>query len=65
MTFTPGTMLPKESFTVTARALARAWVTVADCGVVPALAVMVEAAPGLLVSEKLTAARLAAAADTV
>ena len=54
VTFTPGTTLPKESFTVTARALAKAWVTVVDCGVVPALAVMVGEPTAVFVSEKFT-----------
>jgi hypothetical protein len=62
VTFTPGTALPPASFTVTARAFANAVLTVADCGVVPAFAVIVEAAPGLFVSEKLTVVKPVAAA---
>src|ERR1700746_1580968 len=40
VTFTPGTGLLPASFTVTASALAKAVLTVADCGVVPAFAVI-------------------------
>jgi hypothetical protein len=65
VTFTPGTALPPASFTVTARAFANAVLTVADCGVVPAFAVIVEAAPGLFVSEKLTVVKPVAAAVTL
>jgi hypothetical protein len=65
VTFTPGTTLPPASFTVTANAFGKALLTVADCGVVPALAAIVEAAPGLFVSEKLTVVRPVAVAVTV
>src|SRR4029077_19488508 len=40
VTFTPETGLLPASFTVTASALAKAVLTVADCGVVPAFAVI-------------------------
>jgi len=50
-----GTAFPPASFTVTASALANAALIVADCGVVPAFAVIVVAAPAVLVSEKLAA----------
>src|SRR4030081_3252914 len=63
-TLTPATGLLPASRTVTASALANAVLTVADCGVVPALAVMVAAAPAVLVSEKLTLVRPVAAAVT-
>ena len=65
VTFTPETGLLPESRTVTARALAKAVLTVADCGVVPAFAVIVEAAAAVLVSEKLTVVRPVAVAATV
>jgi hypothetical protein len=65
VTFTPGTGLLLASFMVTASGLAKAVLTVADCGVVPALAVMVAAGPGLLVSEKFTVVRPVAAAVTL
>jgi hypothetical protein len=65
VTFTPETGLLLASFTVTARAFANAVLTVADCGVVPAFAVIVEAAPGLFVSEKLTVVKPVAAAVTL
>ena len=45
--------------------LAKAVLTVADCGVVPAFAVIEEAAPAVLVSEKLTVVSPVAAAVTV
>jgi hypothetical protein len=57
VTFTPDTGLLRESFTVTARALAKAVLTAVDCGVVPALAVMDAAAPTVFVREKVTVAR--------
>src|SRR4029077_9284265 len=57
-------LLP-ESFTVTARALAKAVLIAADCGVVPAFAVIVEAAPPVFVSEKFTVVSPIAAAVTV
>jgi hypothetical protein len=65
VTFTPETGLLLASFTVTARGLAKALLTVADCGVVPAFAVIDEAAPAVLVREKFTVARPAAVAVTV
>ena len=65
VTFTPLTGLLPESFTVTASAFANAVLIVADCGVVPAFAVIVDAAPALLVNEKLTVVRPVAAAVTV
>jgi len=65
VTFTPGTGLPPASFTVTAKALAKAVLTVADCGVVPAFAAIVAGAPTVLVSEKFTVVRPVAAAVTV
>jgi hypothetical protein len=65
VTFTPETGLLPASFTVTPRALAKAVLMVADCGVVPAFAVMEAAAPALLVSEKFTVVRPVAAAVTV
>jgi hypothetical protein len=65
VTFTPETGLLPASFTVTASGLAKAVLMVADCGVVPALAVIEVAAPALLVSEKFTVVRPVAAAVTV
>jgi hypothetical protein len=65
VTFTPETGLLPASFTVTARALAKAVLIVVDCGVVPAFAVIDEAAPAVLVSEKFTVVRPVAAAVTV
>jgi hypothetical protein len=62
---TPDTGLLWESVTVTARAFPNAVLTVADCGVVPALAVMIDAVPGLFVSEKFTEVRPVAEAVTV
>jgi hypothetical protein len=55
VTFTPATGLLPASFIVTARALAKAVLIVADCGVVPAFAVIVVAVPALFVSEKFAA----------
>jgi hypothetical protein len=49
------------SVTVTASAFAKAVLTLADCGVVPALAVMIDAGPGLLATEKLVETAPAAA----
>ena len=54
VTFTPETGLFSESRTVTARAAPNAAPALARCGVVPALAVMVDAAPVVLVRAKLT-----------
>jgi hypothetical protein len=65
VTFTPGIGLLPASFTVTASALANAVLTVAVCGVVPALAVIEVGAPTVFVSAKLTVVRPADAADTV
>ena len=55
VTLKPGTGLLAASFTVTAGALPKAALMAADCGVVPALALMLDAAPAVLVSAKLTA----------
>ena len=65
VTFTPLTGLLPESSTVTASAFANAVLIVADCGVVPAFAVIVAGAPTLFVSEKFTVVRPVAAAVTV
>jgi len=65
VTFTPETGLLPASLMVTASAFAKAVLMVADCGVVPAFAVMVEAAPAVFVSEKLTVVRPDAAAVKV
>jgi hypothetical protein len=65
VTFTPEIGLLLASFTVTARAFGKAVLTVADCGVVPAFAVIDEAAPAVLVSEKFTVVKPVAAAVTV
>jgi hypothetical protein len=65
VTFTPETGLLPASFTVTANAFAKAVLIVADCGVVPAFAVIVEAAPTVFVSEKFAVASPVAAAVTV
>jgi hypothetical protein len=64
VTFTPETGLLPASFTVTARAFAKAVLTVADCGVVPAFDVIVDAAPVVFVRVKLTVVRPVAAAVT-
>jgi len=64
VTDTLGTALPAASFTVACRAVANAALIVALCGV-PAVAVIVAAGPGLLVSEKLTVVSPVAAAVTV
>jgi hypothetical protein len=65
VTFTPLTGLLLASFTVTANAFANAVLIVADCGVVPAFAVIVAGAPAVFVREKLTVARPVATAVTV
>jgi len=65
VTFTPLTGLLPASFTVTASALAKAVLIVADCGVVPAFAVIVVAAPAVFVSEKFAGVSPVAAAATV
>ena len=64
VTFTPLTGLLLASFTVTAKAFANAVLIVADCGVVPAFAVIVEGAPAVFVREKFTVVSPLAAADT-
>lgn len=53
VTFTPETGLLPASFTVTASAVGKAVLTVTDCGVVPAFAVIEPGAPTVFVSEKL------------
>jgi len=65
VTLTPETGLLLASLTVTARRFGNAVLIEADCGVVPLLAVICVAVPGLLVSEKLTVGRPVAVADTV
>src|SRR5258708_40042252 len=65
VTFTPETGLLPASFTVTASALAKAVLIVADCGVVPAFAVIVVGVPAVFVSEKFTVVSPVAAAVTV
>src|SRR2546429_181900 len=65
VTFTPEPGLLPASFTVTASAFAKAVLIVADCGVVPAFAVIVVAAPTVFVSEKFTGVNPVAAAVTV
>ena len=52
VTVTLGTVFPLLSFTVADSAVAKAWATVALCGV-PAVAVIDAAAPGTLVRAKL------------
>ena len=54
VTMTPATGLLVASRTVTAGALANAVLITVDCGVVPALAVIVDGEPAVLVSAKLT-----------
>ncbi len=53
VTLTPEARFPYASVTVTARALAKVVFSKADCGVVPALAVIKLAGPGRLVMLKL------------
>jgi hypothetical protein len=65
VTFTPETGLLPASFTVTASALAKAVLIAADCGVVPAFAVIDEADPAVLLNEKFTVVRPVAVAETV
>ena len=65
VTFTPATGLFPASRTVTASALAKAVLTTADCGVVPAFAVIDVADPVVFVSEKFTVVSPVAAAVTV
>src|SRR5712692_9275749 len=64
VTFNPLTGLFPASFTVTASALANAVLIVADCGVVPAFAAIVVAAPAVFVSAKV-AGLATPAADAV
>ena len=61
VTFIPGRGLLPASFTVTARAFAKAVLTVALCGVVPAFAVIADGAPTVFVSEKFAESALEAA----
>ena len=65
VTFTPDTGLLPESLTVTAKALAKAVLMVADCGVVPAFAVIEAGVPPVFVSEKFTVVSPVAVAVTV
>src|SRR5207245_1552999 len=65
VTFTPETGLLPASFTVTASALAKAVLTFADCGVVPAFAVIVVAVTAAFVSEKFAVVSPVAPAVTV
>jgi hypothetical protein len=51
-TVTPETGLPPLSFTVTARALLKAVLIAAFCGVLPAFAVIADAAPAVLARPK-------------
>src|SRR5260221_9348456 len=54
VTLMPGTGLLPASFTVTANGLAKAVLIDADCGVVPAFAVIAVAAPAVLSGEHTT-----------
>ena len=65
VTFTPDTGLLPASFTVTASAFENAELIGVLCGVVPTLAVIEDADPVVLVSEKFTVVRPVAAAVTV
>ncbi len=65
VTLTPATGLPPPSFTVTPSAVANAVLIAADCGVVPAFAVIVDGAPAVFVSEKFTVVNPVAAAVTL
>jgi hypothetical protein len=65
VTFTPDTGLLPESLTVTAKAFVKAVLMVADCGVVPAFAVIEDGVPAVLVKLKLTVVSPVAAAVTV
>ena len=65
VTFTPGTRLLLASRTVTVGALAKAVLVAVLCGVVPALAVIDAAGPGLFVNEKFTDVRPADDATTL
>ena len=53
VTVTPDKGLLPASFTVTARAVAKAVLIIAVCGVVPGLAVIVDGAPAVFVNAKL------------
>jgi len=64
-TLTPGTGLLLASFTVTASRVPKAVLMAADCGVVPAFAVICVGVPGVFVSAKLTEARPEAPATTL
>ena len=64
VTLTPGRALLPASFTVTARAEANGVLTVAVCGVVPGLVVIVDGAPAVFVSEKLVESPPVAAITT-
>jgi hypothetical protein len=64
-TFAPDIGLLKASFMVTASGFAKAVLTVADCGVEPATAVIDAAAPAKFVNVKFTLVRPAADAVTV
>src|SRR5438477_320265 len=64
VTFTPETGLLPASFTVTASAFAKAVLIVADCGVVPAFAIVLVGAPAVFVSEMLTVVNPVASALT-
>jgi hypothetical protein len=65
VTFTPDTGTLPASLTVTASAFANAVLTVVDCGVVPAFAVIVLGAAAVFVSEKFTVVTPVAAAVTL
>ncbi len=65
VTFTPDTGLLPASLIVTASAFVKALLTLALCEVVPEFAVIDDAGPAVLVSEKFTVVRLVAAAVTV
>jgi hypothetical protein len=65
VTFTPLTGLLPESFTVTAKGFVNAVLIIADCGVAPAFAVMLDGAAVRLVSEKFTVVKPVAPAVTV
>ncbi len=64
-TLAPATGLPEASFTVTASAVAKAVLTVVDCGVVPVFAVSDAADPAVFVIAKVTVGKPAAAAVTL
>ncbi len=64
-TLIPEIGLPDPSFTVTANALVKDVLTLADCGVTPVFAVIAAAEPAKLVNEKVTAVKPDAAAVTL